>query len=114
MPEERLQKILSQAGVASRRKAEELILEGRVTVNGKAVTELGSKADLDATTSRSTANCAPARSSYVYIALNKPDSVVTTVTIRSGAPRSWICCAASRSASIPSAGSIITARACCC
>ena len=47
MPEERLQKILSQAGVASRRKAEELIIEGRVTVNGETVTELGSKADIE-------------------------------------------------------------------
>ena len=47
MPEERLQKILSRWGVASRRKAEELIVEGRVSVNGKTVMELGSKADLD-------------------------------------------------------------------
>ena len=47
MAEERLQKILSQAGVTSRRKAEELIVEGRVTVNGETVTELGSKADLE-------------------------------------------------------------------
>jgi 23S rRNA pseudouridine2605 synthase len=44
---ERLQKVLSQAGVASRRKAEELILEGRVSVNGATITELGSKADLE-------------------------------------------------------------------
>ena len=43
---ERLQKILSQAGIASRRKAEELILEGRVQVNGQTVTELGTRADL--------------------------------------------------------------------
>ena len=47
MPEERLQKILSQAGVASRRQAEQIITEGRVTVNGAVVTELGSKADLE-------------------------------------------------------------------
>ncbi len=47
MAEERLQKILSQAGVASRRHAEQLIVEGRVTVNGAVVTELGSKADLE-------------------------------------------------------------------
>ena len=46
MPEERLQKILAHAGVASRRKAEELILAGRVSVNGATVVELGSKADL--------------------------------------------------------------------
>ena len=42
---ERLQKILAQAGIASRRKAEEIILEGRVEVNGQTVTELGTKAD---------------------------------------------------------------------
>ena len=47
MPEERLQKILSQAGVASRRQAEKIMLEGRVTVNGKVISELGSKADLE-------------------------------------------------------------------
>ncbi len=46
MPEERLQKILAHAGIASRRKAEELITAGRVSVNGETVTELGSKADL--------------------------------------------------------------------
>ena len=45
MAEERLQKILATAGIASRRKAEGLIVEGRVTVNGKVVDELGSKAD---------------------------------------------------------------------
>jgi len=47
MSEERLQKILSQAGVASRRKAEQLIVDGHVTVNGETVTQLGSKADLE-------------------------------------------------------------------
>ena len=44
---DRLQKILSQAGVASRRHAEQMILEGRVTVNGAIVSELGSKADFE-------------------------------------------------------------------
>ena len=57
MPEERLQKILSQAGIASRRKAEELIQAGRVSVNGATITELGSKADLERDTSRSTTSC---------------------------------------------------------
>ncbi|MCX6624939.1 MAG: S4 domain-containing protein, partial [Acidobacteria bacterium] len=47
MPEERLQKIISRAGVASRRAAEQLILDGRVVVNGHIVSELGSKADLE-------------------------------------------------------------------
>src|SRR5579863_8903073 len=45
MPAERLQKIIAAAGIASRRKAEELITGGLVSVNGKTVTELGSKAD---------------------------------------------------------------------
>ncbi len=45
MAEERLQKILAQAGIASRRKAEDLIVEGRVTVNAEVLKELGSKAD---------------------------------------------------------------------
>ena len=45
MAEERLQKILARAGVASRRKAEELITAGRVRVNGRVVSELGAKAD---------------------------------------------------------------------
>lgn len=40
---ERLQKVIARAGIASRRKSEELIKEGRVKVNGKVVTELGSK-----------------------------------------------------------------------
>src|SRR5262249_58392087 len=44
--EERLQKIISRAGVASRRAGEEIILAGRVRVNGRVVTELGAKADL--------------------------------------------------------------------
>ena len=43
---DRLQKILAQAGIASRRKAEEIILEGRVQVNGTTITELGTRADL--------------------------------------------------------------------
>ncbi len=47
MAEERLQKILSQAGIASRRKAEELIVQGRVSVNGQTVDTLGAKADLE-------------------------------------------------------------------
>ena len=78
MPEERLQKILSAAGIASRRHAEQLITEGRVTVNGKAVTELGSKAD----SARDHIKCdgklirIPER--HAYIALNKPDCVMST------------------------------------
>ena len=80
MPEERLQKILSQAGVASRRKAEELIAEGRVTVNGKAVTQLGSKADLDRDHIKVDGRLLKKPKRHIYIAVNKPKNVVTTVT----------------------------------
>ena len=59
---ERLQKILSAAGIASRRTAETLIAQGRVTVNGRTVTELGTKASLKTTTSASTAGASRASS----------------------------------------------------
>ncbi|HWB97111.1 MAG TPA: S4 domain-containing protein, partial [Bryobacteraceae bacterium] len=79
MPEERLQKILSRAGVASRRKAEQLILEGRVRVNGAVVTELGSKADLDRDHIKVDGHLLHNPRHLLYIAMNKPTSVVTTV-----------------------------------
>src|SRR6202166_4704000 len=79
MPEERLQKILSQAGVTSRRKAEQLIVEGRVTVNGKTVTELGTKADLSRDHVKVDGTLLHAPNHNVYIALNKPKNCVTTV-----------------------------------
>ncbi len=80
MPEERLQKILSQAGVASRRKAEQLILDGRVTVNGAVVAELGSKADLDRDHIKVDGRLLRKPKRYVYLALNKPKGCVTTVS----------------------------------
>ena len=76
--QERLQKILSQAGVASRRKSEELITEGRVSVNGKTVTELGSKADLASDHIKVDGKLLHAPKRMVYIALNKPKGCVTT------------------------------------
>jgi 23S rRNA pseudouridine2605 synthase len=80
MSEERLQKVLARAGVASRRKAEEMITEGRVKVNGKVITELGSKADLDRDHIKVDGKLLHAPRKLVYIALNKPKGVVTTVT----------------------------------
>ncbi len=80
MAEERLQKILATAGVASRRKAEVLITEGRVTVNGKVITELGSKADPDTDHIKVDGRLIKQPDNFVYIALNKPDSVVSTVS----------------------------------
>src|SRR6266849_6468390 len=80
MPEERLQKILSRAGVTSRRKAETLIVEGRVTVNGTAITALGSKADLDRDHIKVDGKLLRAPRRLLYIALNKPVNCVTTVS----------------------------------
>ncbi len=80
MAEERLQKILSRAGAASRRRAEQMILEGRVSVNGSVVTELGSKADLSRDHIRVDGKVLHGPKRVVYVALNKPNNCVTTVT----------------------------------
>src|SRR5690349_8167514 len=80
MAEERLQKILSRAGVTSRRKAETLIVDGRVTVNGAAITELGSKADLERDYIKVDGKLLRPPKRLLYIALNKPVNCVTTVS----------------------------------
>jgi 23S rRNA pseudouridine2605 synthase len=80
VPEDRLQKILSQAGIASRRQAEKIMLEGRVTVNGAVVTELGSKADLSRDHIKVDGKLLHPPKSRVYILLNKPNNVMTTVS----------------------------------
>jgi pseudouridine synthase len=74
----RLQKILSQAGVASRRAAEKLIEEGRVSVNGRTVREMGVKADPRADDIRVDGRRLRAPERHRYILLNKPAGVVTT------------------------------------
>jgi 23S rRNA pseudouridine2605 synthase len=76
--EERLQKILSRAGVASRRASERIILEGRVTLNGEAVRELGTKADLSKDDLRVDGVRIKPPGQPVYLLLNKPKGVVTT------------------------------------
>ena len=76
--EQRLQKILSQAGIASRRAAEKLIAEGRVTVNGKTVLEMGTKADADTSDIRVDGRRLRAPERKRYILLNKPAGVVST------------------------------------
>jgi 23S rRNA pseudouridine2605 synthase len=86
MSQERLQKILAHAGVASRRKAEQLILEGRVTVNGAVVTELGSKADPEHDSIKVNGKRAGAPERPVYLVMNKPKSCVTTVSDPEGRP----------------------------
>jgi 23S rRNA pseudouridine2605 synthase len=76
--QQRLQKILSQAGVSSRRAAEKLIAEGRVAVNGSAVRELGTKADIDTDDIRVDGRRLRAAEPRRYILLNKPAGVVST------------------------------------
>src|SRR5580692_9553133 len=80
MAEQRLQKILSQAGVASRRKAEELIAEGRVTGNGTVVTEMGSKADFEVDHVKVDGRLLRAPKRHIYLAMNKPKGCVTTAS----------------------------------
>jgi 23S rRNA pseudouridine2605 synthase len=76
---DRLQKILAQAGIASRRKAEEIILEGRVQVNGQVVTELGTRADATKDHIRVDGKLLHGPEQQRYYMLNKPRGYVTTL-----------------------------------
>lgn len=82
----RLQKALANAGVASRRVCEDLIVQGRVKVNGKQVTELGTK--IDPSVDKVTVSGTPVQfdASRVYLALNKPFGVVSTMADEHGRP----------------------------
>ncbi len=80
MPQERLQKIIAAAGVASRRKAEQFITAGLVQVNGTTVTELGTKADPEHDHIRVNGKLIQGPDRYTYIVLNKPKGYVTTVS----------------------------------
>ncbi len=82
---ERLQKILSARGVASRRKAEQWIQQGRVTVNG-VTAQLGDTADAEQDKILLDGNPLPEPKSYVYILLNKPRGYVTTLSDEKGRP----------------------------
>ena len=86
MPQERLQKIMAQAGVASRRASEEIIAAGRVTLNGQVVTEQGTKAD--PSTDEICVDGKPLRRAEKsrYFLLNKPIGYVTTVNDPEGRP----------------------------
>ncbi len=83
---DRLQKIISQAGIASRRGAERLISEGRVSVNGDIVREPGSKANPETDDIRVDGKKIRVLSQKVYILLNKPRGCVTTVSDDRGRP----------------------------
>lgn len=80
---ERLQKILSARGVASRRKAEEMILAGRVKING-VVAALGDSADPDRDEILVDGSVLPSQAALVYIMLNKPRGYVTTLSDEKG------------------------------
>jgi len=83
---ERLQKILSQAGVASRRLAEELIAQGRVQVNGVTVAALGTKADPDADEIKVDGRRIQTQKRKRYILLHKPRGYITTRSDPQGRP----------------------------
>jgi 23S rRNA pseudouridine2605 synthase len=75
----RLQKLLAQSGVASRRKCEELMLAGAVEVDGEVVTRLGTKVDPTTAVVRVNGKRLPPISAHVYLVLNKPRGVVSTM-----------------------------------
>lgn len=83
---ERLQKIMAASGIASRRKAEEIIAAGRVTLNGKVVTEQGTKADPERDEICVDGQALKKAERLVYYLLNKPKGYVTTVIDPEGRP----------------------------
>src|SRR5258706_12246707 len=87
--QQRLQKLISRAGIASRRHAEELIAAGQVNVNGKIVTELGAKADpaIDHIKAKGRLiNPLLQQHENIYVLLNKPRGYLTTMADPEGRP----------------------------
>jgi len=84
--QERLQKILAKAGIASRRKAEELIRQGKVTVDGRVVTEMGIQVDPDHQRIEFNGKPVTVEEKKVYILLHKPTGYVSTVHDPQGRP----------------------------
>jgi 23S rRNA pseudouridine2605 synthase len=82
----RLQKLLAQSGVASRRACEELMLAGRVEVDGEVITRLGTKVDPRSAVVRVDGQRLPPISDSVYLAFNKPRGVVSTMSDPHGRP----------------------------
>lgn len=79
----RLQKFMQQCGVASRRKAEELIVQGDVSVNGKVITELGTKINPEVDQVHVSGICIH-KDPIVYIKLNKPNGYISSTTSKQG------------------------------
>src|SRR5207249_8816136 len=84
--QERLQKIIARAGVTSRRKAEELIVRGAVSVNGRVVTELGAQADTERDQIKVSGKLLTRSGSRVYLLLSKPTGYVSTLRDPEGRP----------------------------
>jgi len=85
MASERVQKILAQAGIASRRKAEELISEGEVTINGK-LAKLGDKAEWGKDAIKVKGKLLQRAETTLYLAMNKPKGVISMLTDPEGRP----------------------------
>src|ERR1039458_701834 len=84
--EQRLQKIIADSGITSRRKAEQIILEGRVSVNGTSVSKIGAKTDLEKDHIRVDGRLLARTTEYVYLLINKPVGYVSTVKDPEGRP----------------------------
>jgi len=82
----RLQKVLAQAGIASRRRSEELMATGRVEVNGEVVTRLGARVDPASDVIRVDGKRLPPPSDHAYVLLNKPRGVVSSMADERGRP----------------------------
>jgi len=85
-PAERLQKVMAHAGIASRRKSEDLIRAGRVMVNGRVVTELGTRVDPVRDDIRVDGRRIRMTPEHVYIVINKPQGVISSMVDRRGRP----------------------------
>lgn len=86
MPMERLQKIIANAGVVSRRQGEELIKQGKVTVNGEVITKLGVKADPDRDHIKVDGRLIHKKERDIYLVLNKPKGYITSLDDPEGRP----------------------------
>lgn len=83
---ERLQKVLASSGIASRRACEDLMSAGRVEVDGEVVTRLGTRVDPERSVIRVDGERIPSASAHVYLVLNKPRGVVSTMSDPQGRP----------------------------
>ena len=82
--EERLQKYMARCGIASRRKCEEIILDGKIKVNGTVITEVGTKIDPEKDIVEYNNNIIKVEEKKVYIMLNKPEGYITSVKDEKG------------------------------